>query len=99
MSEAPERIWAYAGAFKMWRAAFPEHAKSADPTEYIRKDVSDALVAAAREKALREAADLADELAIEMEEYHAIPTTTTKSKALCIRNRILALITKDADNG
>lgn len=55
----------------------------------------DALLKAEREKAMREAADLADELAIEMEVYHAIPTTTTKSKALCIRNRILALISED----
>jgi hypothetical protein len=53
----------------------------------------------AREEALREAAGLADELAIEMEVYHAIPATTTKSKALCIRNRILALIEKDKTDG
>ena len=46
MSKYPDRIWAYAGAFKMWRDKFPEHAKSTSPTEYIRKDVSDALVAA-----------------------------------------------------
>lgn len=48
----------------------------------------------ARDEALVEAAGLSDGLAVEMELYDAIPTTTTRSKALCIRNRILALRTK-----
>lgn len=78
---------------------FPECEKQyACDVEYIRKDVSDARVKQAREDALREAADLADELALEMEVYNAIPTTT-KSKALCIRNRILALISEGKTNG
>ena len=54
MSETPERIWAYAGAFRMWREKYPEHVKS--PTEYIRADHVDAMLKEEREKALREAA-------------------------------------------
>ncbi len=41
MTEAPERIWAYAGAFRMWREKYPEHVKS--PAEYIRADRIEAL--------------------------------------------------------
>ena len=41
MTEAPERIWAYAGAFRMWREKYPEHVKS--PVEYIRADRIEAL--------------------------------------------------------
>ena len=56
MTEAPERIWAYAGAFRMWREKYPEHVKS--PAEYIRADHVADMLKAEREKALREAASL-----------------------------------------
>jgi len=52
--------------------------------EYIRKDVSDALVAAAREEALREAAEVA------AEEANWVP-----HKSDDFRKAILALIEKD----
>jgi hypothetical protein len=37
MSDAPERIWAYAGVFKMWR----DHKTDRDhvQTEYVRADL------------------------------------------------------------
>lgn len=54
MTEAPERIWMDPDI------KFPECEKQyMCDVEYIRKDVSDALVATAREDALREAADVA----------------------------------------
>jgi hypothetical protein len=54
MTEAPERIWMDPDI------KFPECEKQYGcDVEYIRKDVSDALVVAAREDALREAADVA----------------------------------------
>lgn len=56
MTEAPERIWATGnGQTGSWNdhEINPKHAPH--QTEYTRKDVSDALVAAAREEALREA--------------------------------------------
>ena len=54
MSEAPERIWTYAGAFKMWRSDYPSHANN--PVEYLRADHVAEMLKAEREKALREAA-------------------------------------------
>lgn len=61
----------------------------------------DAAIAQARregwEAGRSEAAGLADALSVEMEAYMAIPTTTTKSKALCIRNRIQALEYKEPE--
>ena len=54
MTEAPERIWMDPDI------KFPECEKQYGcDVEYIRKDVSDALVTAAREEALREAAEIA----------------------------------------
>ena len=53
MSDAPENIWAYAGAFKMWRETYPA---SRNPTEYVRADVAQAMVAAAYEVAAYECA-------------------------------------------
>ena len=43
MTDAPEKIWAYAGSFKMWR----DHKTDADhiQTEYTRTDVTDARIA------------------------------------------------------
>jgi hypothetical protein len=53
MTEAPEKIWMDP------EIKFPECEKQYGcDVEYIRKDVSDALVAAAREEALREAAHI-----------------------------------------
>jgi hypothetical protein len=43
MTEAPEKIWAYAGSFKMWR----DH-KTDQPheqTQYTRSDIADELQA------------------------------------------------------
>ena len=76
---------------------------SADESWNTRKDVSDALVAAAREEALREAAaiaqqkhDAAMEWAAELHLKQLVGTDTDSSR---IADEILALITKDADNG
>lgn len=99
MSKYPDRIWAYAGAFKMWRDKFPEHAKSTSPTEYIRADVSAALVAAAREEALREAADVAKGCGLVIAPENVSQRVGAKSVQSQVAGQILALITKDADNG
>jgi hypothetical protein len=42
MTDAPEKIWAYAGSFKMWR----DHntARGQRQTEYTRTDVTDARI-------------------------------------------------------
>ena len=59
MSEAPERIWAFAPDIfdncSLWQD-MPSPA--GDTIEYIRADHVDALLKAEREKALREAASL-----------------------------------------
>ena len=89
MTEAPERIWRVSAyipnhqqhGLASW--ADPEHAGEG-ATEYVRKDVSDALVAAA----LREAAAVSKEIADQYVGYMSR-----------IEQAILALITKDADNG
>jgi hypothetical protein len=79
MTEAPERIWMDPDI------KFPECEKQYGcDVEYIRKDVSDALVAAAREEALREAAEVA------AEEANWVP-----HKSDDFRKAILALIEKD----
>ena len=41
MTDAPEKIWAYAGSFKMWR----DHKTYQPPTqiEYTRSDIADTL--------------------------------------------------------
>jgi hypothetical protein len=80
MTDAPQRIWAN-----------PDHWIEHPPrkdvfrpdeyVEYIRKDVSDVLVAAAREQALREALDAAREYRYRRGE--------------AVENAILALIVKD----
>jgi hypothetical protein len=128
MSKYPDRIWAYAGAFKMWRDKFPEHAKSTSPTEYIRADVSDALVAAAYEDARNtvittpsnyaaptariEIANAIDRLA-PTDARAALDRIRQEARDEALREaaqivsraghsldaEILALITKDADNG
>ena len=54
MTEAPERIWASPGM----PGYTNEPAVGVYDVQYLRKDVSDALVAAAREEALREAAKI-----------------------------------------
>ena len=71
------------------------------PAHYIRKDVSDALVAAAREEALREAA----QVAIDYGKQQYIANVTTQPQyaddisddAQEIAQGIRALITKDAE--
>jgi len=62
MTEAPEQIWAweYKGN-SPWGPIKPDLNVVTNGAEYIRKDVSDALVAAAREQALRDAAHVATE--------------------------------------
>jgi hypothetical protein len=76
MTEAPERIWMDPDI------KFPECEKQYGcDVEYIRKDVSDALVATAREDALREALDAAREYRYRRGE--------------AVENAILALIDKD----
>ena len=92
MTEAPEKIWAYAGAFRMWRSDYPSHANN--PVEYIRADVSDALVAAAREEALREAYQNLRTFAPHHEHNTGLGYESGYHTAM---NRILALITKDAE--
>ena len=80
MTEAIERIWACPGM----PGYTNEPAVGVYDVEYIRKDVSDALVAAAREEALREAAEVA------AEEANWVP-----HKSDDFRKAILALIEKD----
>ena len=58
MTEAPERIWVEKSISEIGThgsTAWPD--KDEDCIEYVRADVSDALVAAAREEALRKAAE------------------------------------------
>ena len=40
MSEAPERIFTYAGSFRMWREHRPDYAKNC--VEYVRADLMEA---------------------------------------------------------
>jgi len=80
MTDAPEQIWASPGM----PGYTNEPAVGVYDVEYIRKDVSDALVAAAREEALREAAEVA------AEEANWVP-----HKSDDFRKAILALIEKD----
>jgi hypothetical protein len=80
MTEAPERVWMDPDI------KFPECEKQYGcDVEYIRKDVFDALVAAAREETLREALDAAREYRYRRGE--------------AVENAILALIAKDKTNG
>tara|TARA_R110000744_G_scaffold289502_3_gene400398 strand:- start:2674 stop:2949 length:276 start_codon:yes stop_codon:yes gene_type:complete len=44
MTDAPEKIWAYAGTFKMWRGHKTDHPQDVQ-TEYTRTDVADARIA------------------------------------------------------
>ena len=78
MAEAPERVWMDPDI------KFPECEKQYGcDVEYIRKDVSDARIAEAREGALREALDAAGEYRYRRGE--------------AVENAILALIEKDAE--
>ena len=52
-AKAPERIWAISDRRRHWTDEKPAGPSECHSIEYIRKDVSDALVAAAREEALR----------------------------------------------
>lgn len=80
MTKAPERIWMDPDI------KFPECEKQyMCDVEYIRKDVSDVLVTAAREETLREALDAAREYRYRRGE--------------AVENAILALIAKDKTNG
>jgi hypothetical protein len=42
MTDAPEKIWAYAGSFKMWRDHKTDRGQR--QTEYTRTDVTDARI-------------------------------------------------------
>lgn len=93
MSDAPERIWMDPDI------KFPECEKQYGcDVEYIRKDVSDALVAAAREEALR---DAADKCSLKLAEPWTDTTTIIPHEytAEVIRRKILTLIEKDNNNG
>jgi hypothetical protein len=82
MTEAPERIL----TSQYGKALVHDGMKRFDTdVDYIRKDVSDALVAAAREETLREALDAAREYRYRRGE--------------AVENAILALIDKDKTNG
>jgi len=86
MTEAPERIWIDPDI------KFPECEKQYGcDVEYIRKDVSDALVAAAREEALRKAAD---KCFLKSAEHWTDETTIIPHEytAEVIRRKITALI-------
>ena len=72
MSEAPERIWAYAGAFRMWREKYPEHAKS--PVEYIRAD---------RIEALERQVKAADALAEKLQGWIGVAATCAIESGVC----------------
>jgi len=76
MTEAPEQIWASPGM----PGYTNEPSVGIYDVQYIRKDVSDALVATAREDALREALDAAREYRYRRGE--------------AVENAILALIEK-----
>ena len=79
MTEAPEQIWMDS------EIKFPECEKQYGcDVEYIRKDVSDALVAAAREEALREAAVICNQ--------------SYGGSIGDVHKAIIAIIKKDADN-
>ena len=100
MTEAPERIWTCNETTDIFITEPQE-----DTTEYIRSDVSDALVTAAREEALRGAQKGAHD------HKGFAPSMTWPPNARegynsgqidmqrAISDAILALITKDADNG
>jgi hypothetical protein len=117
MSEAPKRIWAVTGQYYGYAQDWSEGEWSADAdcaisggddervVEYIRADVSDALVAAAREEALRDAQELAHShkgfspaKAWSEDEREGYRNGQIDMQT-AISNAILALITKDADNG
>jgi hypothetical protein len=111
-TKAPERIWRVAAwtpsQHKHGLASWPveEHAGKGS-TEYIRKDVSDALIAAAQEEAFREAARFhqeqqkrwqsiidADETPISHNRFGSLVANHS-----AYSDAILALITKDQANG
>jgi len=87
MSDAPERVWARTGLYWNYVNDWSEGAwglsKDDGPVQYIRKDVSDALVEAAREEALRDALS---------EIQHMVYGEDCRKK-------ILALIEKDKTDG
>lgn len=99
MTEAPERIWAYAGAFRMWREKYPEHVKS--PVEYLRADHVDALLKAERDNALREAAEKAGEAAVNVLLRHEPDASALRRQTAnqAAKTFILALISEDKTNG
>ena len=102
MSEAPERIWTYAGAFKMWRSDYPSHANN--PVEYLRADHVDAMLKAEREKAIPVAASLAAAISLlERGGKVAAPSNKMFEQMLKDYRRSLddfrALIEKDATDG
>lgn len=83
MTEAPERIWVWGfdpDGVHGWINAEDEPPRPKE-VEYIRKDVSDARIAEAREETLREALDAAREYRYRRGE--------------AVENAILALIDKD----
>ena len=91
MTESPERIWAYAGAFRMWREKYPEHVKS--PVEYLRADHVADMLKAEREKALREAAEKVADL---YGEYSEGVPYCDRDEAVAV---IEALISEDKTDG
>ena len=98
MTEAPEQIWMDP------EIKFPECEKQYGcDVEYIRKDVSDALVAAAREEALREAADVAinygEQQCTANVANHPQYADDAQEDGKEIARLILALIEKDKTNG
>ena len=119
MTEAPERIWANLvvkdsgitilgdQSYKSWDEENSFYGRGVT-TEYIRKDVSDALVAAAREEALREAVEVCTNVIKNYDvmepgkpnQFASLKTQkAAKGMVSLAREDILALITKDTDNG
>lgn len=91
MSEAPERIWVEKSISETGThgsTAWPD--KDKDCIEYVRTDVSDALVAAAREKGKKDGLKLA--LDVLSKQRHTPPIVSA-------RITLEDLITKDTDNG
>lgn len=100
MTDAPETIWVGPNTSEQWDfgdwdltgdgIVYAEHA-----APYIRADLSDARVAQAREDALREAAAIKLDVEVRSDCWRHAALDTEEA----YRKAILALITKDADNG